>query len=304
MSRIIEQIEQIGISDNDAFIMDNSSNGCHQISGADLKLEIMNSFDPKVAPHSAGFHNSLYRGKNLGTKITSDQKTVIDNGLFTGMFVGDYWTLNGRVYRIADFDTFYRCGDNGSLDHHITLVPDERLFGYQMCWTESGGYEASGNTSYGGYIGCYFHTGIPYGQSTKVVDQTGYEQMNSTVQADLTASQSVVSILSYRDWIPGSATMAVGVDSTASWQDCAVELMSETMVYGEPVWASTGYSVGCCARQLSLFRLNPSMIHNRQDWWLRNATGSAYFARVDYRGPADSRSASYALGVRPLLLVR
>jgi hypothetical protein len=173
-----------------------------------------------------------------------------------------------------------------------------------MCWTESGGYEASGNTSYGGYIGCYFHTGIPYGQSTKVVEQTGYEKMNATVQTDLTQSQSAVSILQYRDILPGSATMAAGVDSTWSWQDCAVELMSETMVYGEPVFANSGYSVGCCARQLSLFRLNPSMIHNRQDWWLRNATGSTYFALVNTYGRAYLNVASYTLGVRPLLLVR
>lgn len=39
----------------------------------------------------AGFHNSIFRGKNLGSTITDAQYTAISTGTFDDLFVGDYW---------------------------------------------------------------------------------------------------------------------------------------------------------------------------------------------------------------------
>lgn len=55
-------------------------------------------------------HRNIFRGKNLGTVVTDAQKKAIQDGTFDDLFIGDYWTINGTVYRIADMDYFLRCG--------------------------------------------------------------------------------------------------------------------------------------------------------------------------------------------------
>ena len=59
----------------------------------------------------AGFHNSIYRGKSLGTSVSPEQYLAIANGSFDDMFVGDYWTVDGVLYRIAAFDYHLGKGD-------------------------------------------------------------------------------------------------------------------------------------------------------------------------------------------------
>ena len=49
----------------------------------------------------------LFRGKNLGTALTAVQKAAIKDGSFKGMFLGDYWSIGGRIWRIVDMDYWY-----------------------------------------------------------------------------------------------------------------------------------------------------------------------------------------------------
>ena len=53
---------------------------------------------------NAGFHNSIYRGKNLGSSVSAEQWAQIGAGTFDDMFIGDYWVINGVTWRIAAFD--------------------------------------------------------------------------------------------------------------------------------------------------------------------------------------------------------
>lgn len=46
-----------------------------------------------VPMSNAGFHNSVYRGKYLGTAVTDTQWTAIGNGTFEDLYIGDYWTI-------------------------------------------------------------------------------------------------------------------------------------------------------------------------------------------------------------------
>ena len=57
----------------------------------------------KALTQNAGFHNSLFRGKSLGTSVTAAQWAAIGAGTFDDLFIGDYWTINGIVWRIAAF---------------------------------------------------------------------------------------------------------------------------------------------------------------------------------------------------------
>ena len=64
-----------------------------------------------ISSHYNGVaHNTLYRGKYLGTSVTATQYTAISAGTFEDLYIGDYWTIGGVNYRIAAFDYYWNCG--------------------------------------------------------------------------------------------------------------------------------------------------------------------------------------------------
>lgn len=60
------------------------------------------------------------------------------------MFLGDYWNIGGRIWRIVDMDYWYNCGDTAFTSHHLVIMPDEALYNAQMNTT---------NVTTGGYVG-------------------------------------------------------------------------------------------------------------------------------------------------------
>lgn len=257
-------------------------------------LFLSNSVDNAV-----GVHNSIYRGKNLGTSFTAEQSAEISSGRFTDLFIGDYWTLNGRIYRIACFDPAFNCGDAGGVGaitasnkHHIAVVPDACLYNAQMHNTQSGAYESgnTANTTAGGYVGSDMKT-------------TNLAQATTTIEGDFGSAH----VLSYRDILTNNVGTYQSIANVASgwaWTDCRVELMSETMVWGTKFWAPSTLEGGIMAFQLPLFRLNPRLIHTRYSYWLRGVSSATAFANVtNYGYPANYYGASNVYGVRPLALI-
>jgi len=226
--------------------------------------------------NTAGFHNSLYRGKSLGSTITADQWSAIGAGTFDDLFIGDYWTINNINWRIAAFDYWYRCGDTECTTHHAVIVPDSSLVSAKMNST---------NTTTGAYVGSDFYTGNN--------DNTGKATAKSAAQSAFGSSH----ILTHRQLFPNAVSS--GSASGWAWYDSDVDLMNETMVYGTKAWANSGYEVGIDKSQLPLFRFDISKACIRASWWLRDASSSAGFAYVDYYGGADAHYASYSIGVRP-----
>lgn len=72
-------------------------------------------------------HNSGFRGKNLGTTFTAEQKAAIADGSFNDLYVGDYWTFDETVWRIIDIDTFFKFGYPKTNTHHVVIMPDTSL---------------------------------------------------------------------------------------------------------------------------------------------------------------------------------
>lgn len=236
---------------------------------------------------NAGFHNSKYRGKNLGTSLTSAQKTAISSGKFTDMYIGDYWVINGVTWRIAAFDYWYRCGDTDLTTHHVVIVPDSALYNAQMHNTSSGQYESgSANTTEGGYVGSDMY-------------KTNLEQAKTTIKEAF----GEANILTHKEYLTNAVSN--GKASAGAWYDSQVDLMNERMTYGNPVHTPanngttipTNYTVD--KSQLPLFAFRPDLIANRITYWLRDVVSSAYFAYVNGDGLANYNSASYSGGVRP-----
>lgn len=234
---------------------------------------------------NAGFHNSIFRGKYLGTSLSAAQSAQIQAGTFDDLFVGDYWTINGFNWRIADFDPYYRCGNNISLGHHIAVVPDTNL--YSTMWNDT-------NTTAGGYVASKIRANIKSSTSGSA------EGAELKVIAAFGSSH----VLSYRAIYPSTYNTS-GNATDWAWVDARVELMNENEVYGSQVWSvgGKGYEVGMNKRQLSLFRIAPQFINIRASWWLRSVASATGAADVFINGYADYYSASTSHGVRPLSLI-
>lgn len=246
----------------------------------------INELNSNSVRNNAGGHNSIFRGKNLGTSYTSAMSKAIQSGTFDDLFVGDYLTINGTVYRVAGFNLGKQIGDTTSMGNSMCLVPDSALYNAQMHNTDSGQYTegAAANTTTGAYANSDMRTANLAQATQKIVSDFGSSH-----------------VMSYRDILPNAT--ADGQASGWAWYDCKVELMSETMVYGTKVWANSGYEVGCINSQFPLFALAPEYIHRRFDYWLRGVGSATYFCYANYNGFAGNHYASYSFGVRPFFFV-
>lgn len=230
---------------------------------------------------SAGWHNSIYRGKNLGTAITSAQSAAIRNATFEDMFVGDYWRINNVTWRIAAFDPYYNCGDTNLNTHHIAVVPDTNLYRHVMNDT---------NITTGGYAGSKMRSEGLANAITAVNNAFGTDHVIQTHRVLM------------------ANAVSNGKPSGWAWMDSlACELLTEVQVYGARHWGASdqnGYDVGTQNYRLPLFALDPTKIHIRADYWLQDVQSASSFAGVYSAGGASSYgSASHSLGVRPLSLI-
>jgi len=230
-------------------------------------------------PHGvdgAGFHNSIYRGKNLGTSVTPEQYARIADGTFEDMYIGDYWTINGTTYLIAAFNYYLDSGDTGLTTNHITLIPARYLYTHRMNPTD---------TSEGGYVGSEMYA-------------IGLDQAKSRIHAAFSGH-----VLTHRRSLCNAA--ANGQASGVAWFDSDVELMNEVMVYGSIVngKGTLGYNIGTEKSQLPLFALRPDLLNIRQAWWLRDVSSATSFALIGTRGDVLTFRASVPYGVRPVFSI-
>lgn len=232
--------------------------------------------------NNAGAHNAIYRGKNLGTSVTAAQWAAIANGTFADLYIGDYWVIGGVNWRIAAFDYYYKTGDTSCTTHHVVIVPDTNLYTHVMNDT---------NITTGGYIGSKMYT-------------EGLAQAKTQINSAFGSSH----ILSHRQLLVNAVTN--GKPSGGSWYDSTVELMTEQNVYGGKIFGAGNdgstipYLYTIDKSQFPLFAHDPSMISNRQWFWLRDVASAARFAGVAYTGLAASNVASNATGVRPAFSIK
>ena len=240
-----------------------------------------------VIANGAGAHNAIYRGKYLGTAVTTEQNAQISAGTFADLFIGDYWTINGVNWRIAAFDYWLNYGDTSCTTHHVVIVPDSSLTSAKMNKTD---------TTTGAYIGSDFYTGAN--------SNTGKATMMSAINNAFGAAH----ILTHREHLQNAVTN--GYESAGTWYDSTAELMTERMVYGCDIFhnqlAGTNipnwYSID--TSQLPLFRHDHSRICNRDSWWLRDVGSPARFAFVYAGGIAANDYASDSYGIRPAFAIR
>lgn len=267
--------------------------GLKKITFANFRAKAVEGTEAKIAPllfNNAGAHNAIYRGKSLGSTVTTAQYAAIKAGTFDDLYIGDYWTIGGVNYRIAAFDYYLNSGDTSCTTHHVVIVPDTCLYNAQMHNTSSGGYEGgAANTTAGGYVGSDMY-------------KSNLEQAKTTIKSAFSGH-----VLKHRIYLTNA--VANGRASGGAWCDSEVDLMCEQMVYGSGIFSpvSDGSNVPTNYRveksQLPLFQHEPSRICNRNNWWLRDVITASNFASVGHYGNADCGGASYSLGVRPAFCI-
>lgn len=267
--------------------------GLKKITFANFRAKTVEGTETKIAPllfNNAGAHNAIYRGKSLGSTVTTAQYAAIKAGTFDDLYIGDYWTIGGVNYRIAAFDYYLNSGDTNCTTHHVVIVPDTCLYNAQMHNTSSGGYEGgAANTTTGGYVGSDMY-------------KSNLEQAKTTIKSAFSGH-----VLKHRIYLTNA--VANGRASGGAWCDSEVDLMCEQMVYGSGIFSpvSDGSNVPANYRveksQLPLFQHEPSRIYNRNNWWLRDVITASGFAGVGNYGDADYSYASFSLGVRPAFCI-
>lgn len=268
----LTQINEL-VSGNKLFI--GTADGNKAIAAEDALFAMLDSFAP------VELRRVIFRGKNLGTALTAVQKAAIKDGSFKGMFLGDYWSIGGRIWRIVDMDYWYNCGDTAFTSHHLVIMPDEALYNAQMNTT---------NITTGGYVGSEMYKKNLANAKTIV---------NAAFQG---------SVLTHREHLCNA--VANGKQSGGAWFDSSIELPSEIMIYGHIHFgnASDGNTIPNIytpsKTQLALFMVCPRFITDRSHvQWLRDVVSSANFAYVGHDGNTYYGGASNSFGVRPVFPV-
>ena len=242
---------------------------------------------------NAGFHNGIYRGKNLGSAVTAAQWEEIGAGTFGDMFVGDYWSINSIYWRIGGFNYWYNYGDTACSKPHVLIVPDQNLLNAEGSTTH---WMNATDTTSGAYVGSDFYTGNN--------GNTGKAQCRSKAQSAFGSAH----ILTHREYLQNAVTN--GYESGGAWYDSDVEIMNEKMVYGCEIFSNQTSGTNIPAKytidnaQIPLFALDHSRICNRAPWWLRDVVSGSYFAYVINTGLANFNGASTSgVGVRPAFAI-
>lgn len=255
---------------NDNIILIDGDNGTKKMFVGDAILSALHMT-------SAQLHRTVFRGKNLGSSLTTAQKAAIAAGTFEDLWLGDYWVINGITWRIVDFDYWLLCGDTSFDRHHLVIMPDSPLYNAQM---------NTSNVTTGGYVGSAMYTSNLANAKTIVNNAFGS------------------AVLSHRELLTNAVTN--GYPSGGSWYDSTVEIPNEPMMYGGYVHTPAGdgsvipYRYTIDKSQLALYAVCPKFIHNRQTFWLRDVVSAAYFADVGYGGNTNYLYASGSCGVRPV----
>lgn len=241
------------------------------------------STNGKLAPliyNSAAAHNAIFRGRYLGDHVTDEQWAAIKAGTFEGLYIGDYWTINGVDYVIAAFNYYLNCGDTACTANHVTIVPRKNLYNHVMNDT---------NVVTGAYVGSKMYASGLNSAKTAIANAFGSAH-----------------ILTIRQLYSNATDSTYGFGTAMDWYDASAFLMNEANVYGyhpfaemyrTTQWGTDKYSID--NSQYPVFAFDKTMIHTRQDYWLRNVALSGNFAVVYGSGICTSYRASDAIGVRP-----
>lgn len=258
---------------------------------SESKTRLRDAFYSMV-PDGAQTHNNIFRGSNLGA-LTATHIANIQNGTFRDMFIGDYFSINGSNYVIADINYKKGHGDTTPLGNHLVLMPTDWSKTPTQTLAPDGKtthYMNDTDTTAGGFAGSKLY-------------KTYLPQIQQKLEADFGNH-----LLNFREIISTHVDDS-GAPDQAEWRDAKVMIPSETMIYGTMVNGNnkngSWYNAGDDASQLALMRLNSEECNSHgQAIWLRDILSASGFAHAGNYGNAYWNGASNTwCGVRAFFLI-
>ena len=273
------------------------------INENDEYLQIMKEVERSGDPTSlAGLHNSIFRGKCIGTSVSEEQWAQIKAGTFNDIWLGDYWTINGVNWRVADFDFVwpgrgfdwgFAYHDTGKTklvtEHHLMITPDTCLG--NSVWD-------SNNLSTAGYGGSTIRANL----------KNTYLPMCKSAFGDA----HIMTFAAYCS----SALSGTKYATSWAWYETQIELFARRAIYRgclinnkyleDPDMKSRDGIL--FATPVSLFALAPKLLYNGTTWWTAYHNyihnGNDYLMPVSIGAtPANgfwgSPYSAKSLGVRP-----
>lgn len=277
--KISEYSAQTDLAASDVFLV-NGGNGTKKITANDAIWGMLESTG------SPDIHRCVYRGKSLGSSLTSAQRTNIQNGTFKGIWLGDYWDINGVSWIVADFNYWMNTGSNIYCKvPHLVMVPSKALCTFHMNST---------NTTSTGYINSAARSLMNTGGEVKAIVDAAFGS----------------AVLAKNDHF--SSSNPNDEDVTYEWVISKYDLMSEFMVYGHSEWGFTPSEnvrikrgpFGIDSNQLALFRARPEFINRFiGDFWLRDIVNENNFAHHSSSGYNGPKPASTQSGIWPVFAI-
>lgn len=238
---------------------------------------------------NAGFHNSIYRGKDI-TDLFYDGtlSKQIAAETFDDIFIGDYiiGKNSNRKYLVADINYRLHTGDTECTTPHILMIP-EKVMGTS--------YMNDSSTSAGAY-------------AESKMRKENLESFRQIIRNDFDISN----ILTHREYFQDVVTDNYA--SGGNWYDSDIDLLNELMIYGSTIYAPAktntinSHIVTIDKTQLALFRMRPDLIiafndSKRTGYWLRDVANNMGFIAINNEGLTSSYYSVDWYGVRPAFLV-
>lgn len=244
-------------------------------------------------------HRQIYRGKNLGVTVTTEQSDAIKKGTFHDIWVGDYWEIGGIKYYVADFDIYYGSLLNKSLSHHVAIWPGDKFGDEKFITTDTTGSDNG------------------YGESNirkALHGSTGNKDAYTTITGAFSSN-----ILTYSEYFCKSLSDGINgeLDAIAvleKYTDCVLELPTVAMLVGGSAVTQTsvsGFPTGSVLARspMALFIHDPLKLKCDSD------DAQAYWSRdYDWRLPRHYNAyytgdnincitSNSSTGVRPFFLI-
>ena len=220
--------------------------------------------------------NAQHRRKRKSISANDLRACITNDGVdlsIKDITIGDYITINSNYKAVvADIDTFYGGYDSHAVvsSHHIAMLIVGTAGTVTQKWNSS-------DTTSSGYNGSALHTAL--------------KNLISTIEGTLGTLISHQKLL----------TMAT---SNWGWQASQkISALTESQIYGAPIWSIDGYQQGEASKQLEIFRkFSFNEIFGNQNIWLRSIQSASNACLACYDGHAYYYGASAVAGVVGLVL--
>jgi len=274
--KITDYPASTSLNSDDAFVIEASS-GTRKIATSDMLFSMIEALGSRFNK------SSIFRGKYLGASVSPAQKVAIQDGTFKNLWIGDYWTVGGVNYRIADIDYWMGIGDTQKVtNHHLAIVTDASL--YESVFEE-------GVTTGNGYAGSYLF-------------KTGLNQAKTTVSSAFPGM-----VQNYKYYLTSRSTS--GEVNNIDWINTTVNILNTPMISGagyitpRPNNFSTFAQQDSDYRQLSLFRIAPYYIKTSDGgtYWLRELASNQLYGARSKEGNFFGFPPGEELGIRPVFAI-